>query len=444
MTLAEVEAEAPKMGPTVLLGVTGCVAAYKACEVVRLLQKAGIRVKVVMTPAGAEFVTPTTFRALTHTEVALAPVDDAGAPVHHISLAQEADVFLIAPATANTLNKLAGGIADNLLTTTALATRAPLLVAPAMNVRMWRDETTQASLGRLRERGVAIIEPEAGYLACGEIGEGRLAPVEEIVAWVLEECRRAHDLEGRRILVTAGATREHLDPVRFVSNPSSGRTGYAIAEEAARRGADVVLVSGPTTLPDPFGCTVVRVTSALEMLAAAEAAFAGGVSGKPDECDRAGETPDECGRAGGAAPLAAAAPHAFDAAIFTAAVADFRPANPQEHKLKKGEQEGGLTLHLVPNPDILKTLAQNRGGALIVGFAAETREVVASAQRKLHEKGADLIVANDVSSAALGFASTHNRWHFVADTGVETTDVLHKRTLACLLLDRLTRALAAR
>jgi phosphopantothenoylcysteine decarboxylase/phosphopantothenate--cysteine ligase len=447
--------ESAKHEPTVLLGVTGCVAAYKACELVRLLQKAGVRVKVVMTPMGAEFVTPATFKALTRAEVALAPVDDPSAPIHHISLAQEADVFLIAPATANTINKLANGVADNLLTTTALATEAPLLIAPAMNVHMWRDEATRESLGRLRERGVTIIEPEAGYLACGEIGEGRLAPVAEIAEWVLTELGRARDLEGRRILVTAGPTREHLDPVRFFSNPSSGATGYAIAEEAARRGAEVVLVSGPTVLPDPFGCTVVRVTSAIEMLEAVEQGFAESAAVVARDAVAAGGavTVTEAAAAEAAATATAAAAAsakaaspitdapAFDAAIFTAAVADFRPVERREHKLKKGEQGTELSVRLVANPDILTTMAARRGTAFIVGFAAETRDVIAAAQRKLREKNASLIVANDVSDPALGFASTHNRWHFVTAHGVETTDVLHKRTLARLLLDAVARAL---
>ncbi|MDR0347210.1 MAG: bifunctional phosphopantothenoylcysteine decarboxylase/phosphopantothenate--cysteine ligase CoaBC [Coriobacteriales bacterium] len=388
--------------PTLLLGVTGCIAAYKACEIVRLLQKAGLRVKVVMTPSGAQFVTPTTFRALTHEEVALEPIDDANAPIHHISLAQEADVFLIAPATANTISKLANGVADNLLTTAALATEAPLLIAPAMNVHMWRDEATRASLDCLRARGATIIEPQDGYLACGEVGEGRLAPVEEIAAAAIDELRRARDFAGRRILVTAGPTREYFDPVRFLSNPSSGATGYAIAEEAARRGAEVVLVSGPTVLPSPFGCTTIRTTSALEMFEATKTAF----DAQP-----------------------------FDAAIFTAAVADFRPGESRAHKLKKGERDGSWTLDLIPNPDILATLAADKGSTLIVGFAAETQDIIAAAQRKLVTKNADIIVANDVSDPALGFAGVHNQWHLVTVNGVETTEILHKRTLARLLMD---------
>jgi phosphopantothenoylcysteine decarboxylase/phosphopantothenate--cysteine ligase len=395
--------------PTVLLGVTGGIAAYKACELVRLLQKANVRVKVVMTPMGAQFVTPATFKALTREEVALAPIDDPSSPIHHITLAEEADVFLIAPATANTLNKLANGVGDNLLTTTVLATEAPILVAPAMNVHMWRDEATQQSIARLRARGVEVIEPEAGYLACGDSGEGRLAPIEEIARRTLEELRRARDLEGRRILITAGPTREHLDPVRFISNPSSGTTGYALAQEAARRGGEVTLVSGPVNLPQPFGVTVLPVTSALEMFEAAREVFS---QGNPD------------------------------AAIFSAAVADFRPALCAENKVKKTDLDEHLSVQFVPNPDILKTLAADKGSTYVVGFAAETQNVVAEAQRKLRAKNADLIVANDVSAPGLGFASSHNRWYFVTAAGVEETEVLHKKTLATLLLDTVARALA--
>jgi phosphopantothenoylcysteine decarboxylase/phosphopantothenate--cysteine ligase len=434
----------------VLLGVTGCVAAYKACELVRQLQKAGARVKVVMTEMGAQFVTPATFKALTREEVALAAIDDPSRPIHHISLAQEADVFVIAPATANTLNKLANGIADNLLTTTALATEAPLLVAPAMNVHMWRDATTQEAIGRLRQRGVCVIEPSSGYLACGEVGEGRLASVEDIVEAVRGEMKRAHDLAGRRLLVTAGATREHLDPIRFLSNPSSGATGYAIAEEAARRGAEVVLVSGPTNLPDPFGCVTVRVTSAQEMLAACQRVFYDDawplVGQEVDSAPSAAPPPSDAARArpldahGAGGSTACARP--LDAAVFTAAVADFRPAERLPHKQKKAGLGAETSLRLVANPDILATLGANKGSTFMVGFAAETRDLLAAAAAKLVAKNADLIVANDVSDPALGFASSHNRWHFVSAEGVTTTDILHKKVLARLLLDVVAEAVA--
>jgi len=390
--------------PTILVGVTGCIAAYKSCELVRALQNAGARVKVVMTEHGSRFVTPATFKALTREPVALQLFDDPNAPIHHISLAREADVFVIAPATANVINKLAAGVADDLLTTTALATQAPLLVAPAMNNHMWRDQTVQDSLRILRQRGVSIIEPESGYLACGDVGEGRLASIEQIARAALAELNRARDLVGQRILVTAGPTREPLDPVRFISSPSSGLTGYAIAEEAARRGAEVTLVSGPVSLPDPFDVTVVRVQTAQEMFEAARRSF-------PQST----------------------------AAIFTAAVADFRPESRANQKLKKGidtASDGSLTIAMVPNIDILATLAADKGDTFVVGFAAETRDVVAAGQGKLVSKHADMIVANDVSDPTLGFASKHNQVWFISADEVEQTEVITKGEVARLLLDK--------
>lgn len=431
--------------PTVLLGVTGCIAAYKACEVLRLLQKAGANVKVIMTPMGAEFVTPATFRALSHNEVAIAPIAEHDEPIHHISLAQEADVFLIAPATANTINKLAYGFADNLLTTTALATEAPLLIAPAMNVHMWRDEATQAAIEILKSRGVVIIEPVEGYLACGEEGEGKLADVEVIAEYALAELNRSRDLTGLRMLLTAGPTREYMDPVRFISSPASGLTGYLIAEEAARRGAEVWLVSGPTNLYKPFGVEFVSVTSAVEMHQKCMELFA---EVHPD------------------------------VAILTAAVADFRPAKTAEQKLKKGADlpaalpgvlsagpAGGpaalsadgasvdsevaenpsdsqadpvaLTLDLVYNPDILFSIGSNKGNCYVVGFAAESENLLDNAQSKLRAKGADLIIANDISNPELGFASGYNRWQLLSEDGAEDTGILTKRALAGLLLDRI-------
>ncbi|MCL2632109.1 MAG: bifunctional phosphopantothenoylcysteine decarboxylase/phosphopantothenate--cysteine ligase CoaBC [Coriobacteriia bacterium] len=408
----------------VLLGVTGCIAAYKACEVLRLLQKADVDVKVVMTPSGAEFVTATTFRALSQHEVAIEPIAEYNSPIHHISLAQEPDVFLIAPATANTINKLAAGIADNLLTTTALATEAPIIIAPAMNVHMWRDPSTQAALDILRARGMEIIAPEVGYLACGDIGEGKLATVEEIAERTLAELRRCRDLEGQKMLVTAGPTREFLDPVRFISSPSSGLTGYLIAGEAARRGAEVHMVSGPVELPDPFDVNVIRVTSAQEMYEAVNQVY--------DE-----KQPE--------------------VAIFTAAVADFRPASKAEQKLKKGADLPGsaaqgiadeeatdesniapaYTLDLIPNPDILFSIAQRKGSCYVVGFAAESENIIENGFAKLNAKGADMIVANDISDPEIGFATEYNRWQLLSESGAEDTGTLSKRTLAGILLDRI-------
>ncbi|MCL2136162.1 MAG: bifunctional phosphopantothenoylcysteine decarboxylase/phosphopantothenate--cysteine ligase CoaBC [Coriobacteriia bacterium] len=407
---------------TVLLGVTGCIAAYKACEVLRLLQKADVNVKVVMTPSGAEFVTPTTFRALSQNEVAVEAIADANTPIHHISLAQEPDVFLIAPATANTINKLAAGIADNLLTTTALATEAPIIIAPAMNVHMWRDPSTQAALEVLRSRGIEIIAPEVGYLACGDIGEGKLATVEDIAERTLVELNRCRDLEGKTMLITAGPTREYLDPVRFISSPSSGLTGYLIAGEAARRGADVYLVSGPCELPDPFDVNTIRITSAEEMFAACNQIF--------DE-----KHPN--------------------AAIFSAAVADFRPATIAEQKLKKGTDlpataaqgepsgETGATsqaavysLDLIANPDILYSISQRKGDCFVVGFAAESENIIENGMAKLHAKGADMIIANDVSNPEIGFATEDNRWQLLSESGAEDTGTQSKRALAGVLLDK--------
>ncbi|NLG10595.1 MAG: bifunctional phosphopantothenoylcysteine decarboxylase/phosphopantothenate--cysteine ligase CoaBC [Coriobacteriaceae bacterium] len=390
--------------PTILVGVTGCIAAYKSCELVRALQNAGARVKVVMTEHGAEFVTPVTFKALTREPVALELFDDPNAPIHHISLAREADVFVIAPATANVINKLAAGVADDLLTTTALATAAPLLVAPAMNNHMWRDQTVQESLKTLRQRGVMVIEPESGYLACGDVGEGRLAAIEQIAQAALAELKRARDLAGQRILITAGPTREPLDPVRFISSPSSGLTGYAIAEEAARRGAEVTLVSGPVSLPDPFDVAVVRVQTAQEMFEAAKDYFSQST-----------------------------------AAIFTAAVADFRPQATADQKLKKGidtSADGSLAITMVPNIDILATLAAQKGSRFVVGFAAETQDVVAAGQGKLVTKNADLIIANDVSDPTRGFGSKHNQVWFISADAVEQTKIITKKELARLLLDK--------
>lgn len=392
--------------PTILVGVSGCIAAYKSCELVRTLQRAGLRVKVVMTEAATHFVGPTTFRALTGEPVAVSLWDEPDAKVHHTSLAEEADVFVIAPATANVVAKLTQGRADDLLTTVALATEAPLVIAPAMNVHMWRDAATQANVAALRARGASIIEPESGELACGDVGEGRLADVQAIADAVLAEARRSRDLEGVRVLVTAGPTREPIDPVRFVSNASSGKTGYAIAEEAARRGAAVTLVSGPTNLPDPFGVTTRRVLTALDMQAACEDAF--------------GEA---------------------DVVVATAAVSDFRPADPSAQKVKKDAAPSAV--EFVRNPDILAGMGQRKDGRVLVGFAAETGDVIEYAKGKLASKSLDLVVANDVSDPGLGFGTDENRVWFVSAEGVEDIPVMAKTSLARLLWDRIAAAATA-
>ncbi len=390
----------PTRTPTVVVGVTGCIAAYKSCELVRALMRAGCRVKVVMTENATRFVGTATFRALSGEPVAVSLWDEPAARVHHVSLAEEADVFVVAPATANVVAKLAQGRADDLLTTSALATEAPLVVAPAMNVHMWRAEATQANIATLRARGAIIVEPERGELACGDVGEGRLAQVDDIAAAVLAEVARSRDLAGVRMLVTAGPTREMIDPVRFITNASSGTTGYAVAEEAARRGAQVTLVSGPTGLPDPFGVTTVRVTTALEMASAVEQAY--------------GET---------------------QVVVATAAVSDFRPAHPVTHKVKKTDAPDSV--ELVRNPDILADLGSRKGTRFLVGFAAETDDVLANAAAKLAGKHLDLVVANDVSDPSLGFASVSNRVWFVDAQGAEELPVMTKKAIAVALCDRI-------
>lgn len=386
--------------PTIVLGVTGCIAAYKACELLRQLQRAGCRVKVVMTPNATRFVGTATMRALSGEPVAVSLWDEPAARVHHISLAEEADVFVVAPATANVLAKFAHGRADDLLTTTALATDAPTVIAPAMNVHMWRAEATRANVASLRARGCVVVEPESGELACGDVGEGRLADVATIAEAVLAEVRRVRDLVGVSVLVTAGPTEEPIDPVRFLGNRSSGKTGYAIAEEAARRGADVTLVSGPTSLPDPFGVRCVRGTTALEMRDAVEAAYP-----------------------------------AADVVVASAAVADFRPAEPAADKLKKNAAPDAV--RLVRNPDILAELGARKDGRLLVGFAAETNDVLGNARAKLAEKRLDLVVANDVSSPELGFGTDANRVWLVSDGDTEELAVMSKRSIASALWDRI-------
>ena len=383
---------------TVLIGVTGCIAAYKSCEVVRGLQKAGLRVKVVMTQNATRFVGPVTFKTLTREPVAISLFDEPGAPVHHVSLAKEADLFLIAPATASVMAKVAHGIADDLLTTTVLATTAPILIAPAMNTAMWQAAATQDNLSILRRRGFGIIEPDSGYLPCGDTGAGKLAPVETIVAHVLDALDARRDLCGKKVLITAGPTHEAIDPVRFIGNRSSGLTGYELARVAHRRGADVVLVSGPTALASPVGVAVHRVTSAGEMLQVAKEEFA-----------------------------------SADIAIFSAAVSDFMPKQVAADKIKK-DGSGVLTLDLVENPDIIACLASDKGSRFVVGFAAETEDVLGHAREKLVRKHADLIVANDVSGA-LGFGTTENRVWFVSAAGDEDLGVLSKTEIAERILD---------
>lgn len=454
--------------PCVLVGVTGCIAAYKAGEIVRGLQKAGVRVKVVMTEHGTHFVDPVTFRALTHEKVAVGLFDDPSDPIHHISLAQECDVFLIAPCTANVMAKVACGIADDLLSTTALATTATLAIAPAANVHMYEAAATQENMVTLRRRGVRFIEGDAGYLACGDVGRGRLADPAVIVRETLgllaervgldalrEACEQhgevpfaavmeqisavssrhpercaesasapiptdtplpaavadgaatmpAGALAGRTVLVTAGPTVEPIDSVRYISNYSSGKMGYAIAEAAAAAGARVVLVSGPVALAAPAGVEVVPVKTARDMLAAAASVFP-----------------------------------AADAAIFAAAVADLRPTNPADRKLKKGRDDAALAnVPLTENPDILATLAAGkRPDQYVVGFAAETNDVLMNAHAKLQKKNADMIVANQVGDG-LAFGTDNNEVWLVTEGDDVLLPLMSKRAVA----ERLVEVVAA-
>jgi phosphopantothenoylcysteine decarboxylase / phosphopantothenate---cysteine ligase len=356
----------------VLLGVSGGIAAYKACELIRLLVQRGHEVRVVATQHALEFVSPLTLQTLSGAPVRhelLAA--SAESEISHIELADWAEVFAVAPATANVLAKLAQGIADDLLTTIALACRAPLVLAPAMNVNMYRHPATQANLDLLGKRGARIVGPGAGELACGWVGEGRLIELDAIAASI-ETAVTEPSLRGEVVLVSAGPTAEPIDPVRVITNRSSGKMGFALAEAAARRGAEVVLVAGPAALPTPHGVARIDVETAVEMR---EAVL-------------------------GALPRATIV-------VLAAAVADYAPARAEEKKLKR-EKADSLTLELVRNPDILAEVVRNRGTRTIVGFAAETDHMLENARGKLARKGCDLIVANDVSRSDIGFDVDRN------------------------------------
>ncbi len=385
-------------GKHILLGVTGSIAAYKAADIASKLTQAGAEVDVVLTEHARRFITEVTFRAITRRPVLTDLFDEPEErQIAHIHLAKRADVLLIAPATANVLAKLAVGIADDLLTTLALATQAKMVIAPAMNTAMWQHPATQHNVKVLEGRGATFVYPAEGMLACGDVGAGKLADTSTILATV--EAVLNPPLRGVRLLVTAGPTEEPIDAVRHISNPSSGKMGYAIAEEAARQGARVTLVTGPTLLEPPAGVRVIRVRTAQEMLNACLQVY------------------DE-----------------VDVVIATAAVSDYRPAEVWQGKRKKGEEE--WTIRLVPNPDILHTLGERKGKHVLVGFAAETQELLHNAQAKLREKNLDMIVANDVSQEGSGFRSDTNRVTFLwADGRQESLPLMTKREVAHRLLD---------
>jgi len=391
-------------GKRILLGVSGGIAAYKAAELARRLVSSGAKVKVVMTRAAREFVTPLTFQALTGEKVAAAMFGPESEPLEHVALGQDADALVLAPATANLIGKMAAGIGDDLLTTILLAANKPILVCPAMNCEMWANPAVQENVVRLQARGIAVLQPEAGELACGATGYGRL-PEPETILEALAKLVSIQDLAGRRILVTAGPTHEDLDPVRFLTNRSSGKQGYALAKVARRRGGEVCLISGPTHLLAPYGVERLEVRSAREMLDAVLARF----------------------------PKS-------DALLMAAAVGDYHPGGAAAHKIKRGGED--LTVHLTQNPDILKAVAGLKKKQVVVGFAAETRDLEAAARRKLADKGLDLIVANEVNRPDSGFAVDTNEVTIIGSKNfLKPLPLLSKEEVAEKVLDQVAALL---
>lgn len=387
----------------VVLGVTGSIAAYKACDIVSRLRKQGVDVRVILTRAGAQIITPLALETMSANPVVVDMFHrETPWEVEHISLAKRADVFLVAPATANFLGKAAHGIADDMLTTTILATHAPVLVAPAMNVNMYENPAVQENIACLKKRGWHFIEPEAGLLACGDVGKGRLAEPEAIVAAAMALLFPRRDLADKHVLVSAGPTQERIDPVRYITNRSSGKMGYAIAEAAAARGARVTLVSGPVALPVPEGVERVSVVSSSDMFEAVHTVFGG-----------------------------------CDGLIMAAAPADFTPAAFAEQKIKKNGREG-MTLELAATRDILKSIGERKERQRVMGFAAETEHLAENAAKKLAAKNLDMIAANDVTAAGAGFAvDTNAITLYKRDGSAEHSGLMSKRMLADWLLDRL-------
>jgi phosphopantothenoylcysteine decarboxylase/phosphopantothenate--cysteine ligase len=388
----------------VALGVTGGIAAYKAAEIVRLLQDRGIRVQVIMTQAAQEFVRPLTFAALSGEKVITSMFDtgtddsNIDSAIEHIAVAQAIDALLVAPATSDILAKFAQGIANDFLSTLYLATTAPVVVAPAMNVNMWNHPATQANLEILRKRGVVVVEPNSGYLACGMVGAGRLAANDEIVAAVMQALGSSQDLAGETVLITAGPTREKIDPVRYITNRSSGRMGYALAEAALRRGAHVLLISGPTNIVPPGAATFTRVETAEQMREAVLQQF----------------------------PQATIL-------IKTAAVSDYRPKSVASQKIKRS---GPTSLELEPTADILSEVAAKKTNQMIIGFAAETQDALENARKKLSRKSLDAIVVNDVSREGIGFDSDRNAVHIITHDEIVEVPETTKWDVAQRVLDQ--------
>lgn len=407
MAIASWKSAIGAAGMKVALGVSGGIAAYKAAEIVRLLQERGIRVQVVMTQAAQEFVRPLTFAALSGEKVITdmfsvgSEQPNIDSAIEHIGVAQSIDLLLIAPATADILGKLAQGIASDFLTTLYLATTAPVVVAPAMNLNMWNHPATQANLEILKKRGVRVVEPDSGYLACGMTGPGRLAANESIVAVALEALGASSDLVGETVLITAGPTREKIDPVRYLTNRSSGRMGYALAEAALRRGARVLLVSGPTALTPPEEAELTWVESTEEMRSAVMKLL-------PES----------------------------SIVIKTAAVADYRPKSAASQKIKR---TGPLSLDLEPTPDILGEIARRKESQIIVGFAAETQNALENARKKLTTKSLDAMVVNDVSRAGVGFDSDRNAVTIITQDEVIEVAETTKWDVAQRVLDQVVK-----
>jgi phosphopantothenoylcysteine decarboxylase/phosphopantothenate--cysteine ligase len=396
---------------TIALGVCGGIGAYKSVEVARGLQKQGHDVIAVMTRSAKKFVGTVTFEAITRHRVVTSQFEPgANSDIEHISLASSIDLLLVAPATANVIGKFANGIADDFLSSLYLATKAPVLMAPAMNTHMLEHDAVRRNLDMLSARGVRFVQPGSGYLACGWIGKGRLAEPADIVTAAEQILSPTGPLTGKRVMVTAGPTREALDPVRFIGNRSSGKMGYAVADAAKRRGAEVVLISGPTDLKPPSGVETVHVTSAAEMREAV--------------ISRAGM---------------------MDVIVMAAAVADYAPVSASHQKIHKGEAE--LSLRLIQTPDILAELGKLRAAnrrPLLVGFAAETTDIVAQARKKYREKQVDMIVANDVSRSDAGFNVDTNEVIIVSASGEETLALQSKAAIAGQLVDRIESLLGSR
>ena len=393
-------------GKTILIGVTGSIAAYKAADLASRLVKQHAQVHVIMTENAAKFISPITFETLTNRKCITDTFDrnypaDHPVEVEHIALAKKADLVIVAPATANIIAKMAYGIADDMLSTTLLACTCPVLVSPAMNTRMYEHPATQANLAVLKDRGVKIIEPSSGHLACGDEGKGKLPEPALLVDCILAEIACPKDLAGKKILVTAGPTREAIDPVRFITNHSSGKMGYAIARAAALRGAEVTLVSGPVSLDPPFGVKLVPITSAHDLFCAVTA-----VSGEQDII------------------------------IKAAAVADYRPVTVSDEKIKKADND--LSLSLARTEDTLKYLGDHKpDGQILCGFAMETSDLENKARAKLAKKNLDMIVANNVKVAGAGFGTDTNVVTFITADSTEQLEIMSKERVAMKLLDRL-------